>query len=75
MFSVFKFYENPAMLVKSKYHNDGSDEYMEVRELVPKIKFFDAPVKLTPLPTEAVVDAEKLPAAVTAEWKSLIICI
>jgi hypothetical protein len=45
MFSVYKYYENPAMLVKSKHHTDGNDEFMEVRELVPKIKFFDAPMK------------------------------
>jgi hypothetical protein len=34
------------MLVKSKHHNQGNDEFVEVRELVPKIKFFDAPVKI-----------------------------
>ena len=48
MFSVYKYYENPAMLVKSNHHTDKNDEFMEVRELVPKIKFFDAPVKVAP---------------------------
>ena len=56
MFSVYKYYENPSLQVKSKYHI-GNDEYTEVRELVPKIRFFDAPVKPAELPKESVVEA------------------
>lgn len=44
MFSVYKYYENPMLQVRSKYHC-GSDEFLEVRDLVPKIRFFDAPMK------------------------------
>ena len=67
MFSVYKYYENPALLVKSKYHNEGNDDFVEVKELVPKIKFFDAPVNVMPLPTEPAADAEKVNPVVTAE--------
>ena len=42
MFSVYKYYENPQLLVKSSAYT-GSEEYMEVKELVPRVKFFDAP--------------------------------
>ena len=58
MFSVYKYYENPSLQVNSKYHN-GNEEYVEVRDLVPKIKFFDAPVKPpAEPPKEAVVEAQ-----------------
>jgi hypothetical protein len=42
MFSVYKYYENPQLKVKSQAYT-GKDEYVEVGELVPKIRFFDAP--------------------------------
>ena len=42
MFSVYKYYENPALLVKSK-HYTGKEDHCEVRDLVPKVRFFDAP--------------------------------
>lgn len=42
MFSVYKFYENPSLQVKSKYYTN-KDDFVEVRELVPQIMFFDAP--------------------------------
>lgn len=42
MFSVYKYYENPALLVKSK-HYTGKEDHVEVRDLVPKVRFFDAP--------------------------------
>jgi len=47
MFSVYKFYENPSMQVKSSYYRDTED-YTEVKELVPKIGFFDAPTEVKP---------------------------
>lgn len=47
MFSVYKFYENPSLLVKSQHYR-GSDDFVEVRELVPKIGFFDAPTQVKP---------------------------
>ena len=73
MFSVYKYYENPGMLVKSKYHKAGTDEkdFVEVRELVPKIKFFDAPMKPAVIPPPAAneSDASKLPPPpVAVEW-------
>lgn len=57
MHSVYKYYENPAMLVKSKHHIPDNDEFVEVRELVPKIKFFDAPVKPADVP-QPIVESE-----------------
>jgi len=42
MFSVYKYYENPSLQVKSPYYTK-KDDFVEVRELVPQIKFFDAP--------------------------------
>ena len=36
MFSVYKFYENPGLLVKSKAYTD-KDDFVEVRKLVPDI--------------------------------------
>jgi len=42
MFSVYKYYENPSLQVKSGYYTK-KDDFVEVRELIPKIKFFDAP--------------------------------
>ena len=62
MFSVYKYYENPSLQVSSKFHN-GSDDYVEVRDLVPKIKFFDAPVNK---PKEIIETTEV--AAPLAEW-------
>lgn len=47
MFSVYKFYENPSMLVKSQHYR-GSDDFVEIKEIVPKIGFFDAPAQVTP---------------------------
>ena len=42
MFSVYKYYENPGLRVKSNYYTE-KDDFMEVRNLVPAPKFFDAP--------------------------------
>ena len=47
MFSVYKFYENPSLRVKSEHYR-GADDFVEVRELVPKIGFFDAPAQVKP---------------------------
>ena len=42
MFTVYKYYENPSLQVKSPYYKQ-SDEYMQVGDLAPKFKFFHAP--------------------------------
>jgi len=42
MFSVYKYYENPSLQVKSPFYLDKA-EYVEVKDLMPKAKFFDAP--------------------------------
>lgn len=36
MFSVYKYFENPALLVKSQMYT-GKDEYKEIKQLVPNI--------------------------------------
>jgi hypothetical protein len=43
MFSLYKFYENPCLLVKNK-HQTGKEGFIEVGELVPKITFFETPI-------------------------------
>ena len=40
MYSIYKYYENPALQVKGNAYTN-TDEYIEVKELFPKIKFFD----------------------------------
>ena len=47
MFSVYKYFENPSLQVKSQHYR-GSDDYVELRELVPKFGFFDAPTQVKP---------------------------
>ena len=42
MFSVYKFYENPGLFVKSKEYTDKED-FQEVKKLVPDFQFYDAP--------------------------------
>jgi len=53
MFSVYKYYESPQLQVKSEYYTN-SKEYGEVKDLVPRTHFFDAPIKIV----EAAVAAE-----------------
>jgi hypothetical protein len=43
MFSLYKFYENPCLLVKNN-HQTGKEGFIEVGELVPKITFFETPI-------------------------------
>jgi len=43
MFSLYKFYENPCLLVKNK-NQTGKEGFIEVGELVPKITFFETPI-------------------------------
>lgn len=57
MFSVYKYYENPSLQVKSGYYTK-KDDFVEVRELIPKIKFFDAPGQKTDFEAAAQVQPD-----------------
>lgn len=52
MFSVYKYYENPQLRVKAQVYT-GNEDYVEVKELVPKVRFFDAPDLPIPPTVEA----------------------
>lgn len=54
MFSVYKYYENPNLLVKSNYYT-GKDEFVEIKSLVPNYQFYDAPE----IPASMVVTADQ----------------
>ena len=74
MFSVYKYYENPSMQVKGP-HYTKKDDFVEVRELMPQTKFFDAPGQKSNLldaaPAQPDVEAEAVqqPIAAGAEWQ------
>ena len=44
MFAVYKYYGDPTLKVKCN-HYTGSEDFVDVKDLVPGHKFFDAPEK------------------------------
>jgi len=42
MYAVYKFYGDPKMQVKNHKYT-GSEDFVEVKDLVKQHKFFDAP--------------------------------
>ena len=59
MFTIYKYYESPALKVQCQHYTQNED-FVEVRELIPKTTFFSTPV----LPVAEVANA----AEVAAMW-------
>ena len=43
MFTIYKYYESPVLKVQNTHYTQNED-FVEVRELIPKTTFFSTPV-------------------------------
>ena len=70
MFTVYKYCENPNLLVKSQTYT-GKDDFQEIKQLVPNIQFYDAPeAPMMPMmpqpPAPANAEGGEMPQQVAA---------